>query len=243
MKCLLAIPMIPLLVFLFVCALKVEAASDEAPLKVVENLLTVHEVVVVTNALSEIQTLWPDQAQAYEQCVKHILDVLAGAPSNEVTKQASRRLFANVAGSSIVTNREDRSSLLRLKCALIVQCLNVLRIKDDVSTWHDIASIVGEVRSQIIPQYVKQGRLNPLGMMGASQEEIQRIIAENRSKLVADEWQQELFAIDRKLTVLLMGNVKDAASKMKEPQRKQFVVQIRLLARLNDVEARKLMDE
>ncbi len=241
MKYVLAIPALLFLVSISVCIAKAEAAPDEPPAKAVDLLLAVRESADVTNALPEIQTLWPDQPQAYEKCVKHTLDVLAGASSNDVAKQASRRLFANVAGSSIPSNHEDRSSLLRLKCELILRCLNVSEIKDDISTWLDIASVQGDVRSHIIPDYVKQGKLNPTDVMQASsKEEAQRAIAENRKKVATDRWQQELRVTDRKLTLLLLSNIKDVASKMSEPQKGQFVERIRSRARLNEDETREL---
>lgn len=241
MKYILAIPTFQLLISISACVAKVEAASNEPPAKVVEYLLAIHEVDDVTNALPEIQMLWPDQPQAYERCVKHALDVLAGAPSSDVAKQASRRLFANVAGSSIPSNLEDSSSLLRLKCELILWCQNVPGIKDDNSTWLEIASVEGDVRSHIISDYVMQGRLNPPDIMQASsQEEAQRAIAENRKKVAADRWQQELRVTDRKLTMILMSNIKDVALRMSESQRGQFLERIKSLARLNEDENREL---
>ena len=241
MKCPSVMPTILLLVLLFTCILTLGAASANPHAQIVEHLLALHDPADVTNALPEIATLWPDQSHAYTQCVTHILNILTAAPANEVVVQASRRMFANVATNSIPWDHEDSSSLLRLRCQLTHQCLNVPLIRTDISTWLVIASTLGQVRSRIVPNYMKQGQLNPPNLMHASsQEEAQRARAENQKKIATDRLQLELRVADRELKLLLLTSMKEASSSLNKPQRGQFIARIKSLARLNEEEARQL---
>ncbi len=213
-------------------------ASTAPQTQAVERVLALHDVTSITNAMPEIQALWPEQPQAYTECVKHAVDVLAGAPACESVTQAVRRVFASVCKISTPADREDRPSLLRMKCGLILWCLNAPAIRDDVSTWFDIASVVGEVRLQIIPDYQAQRRLNL--DRASTLTEAKEAIAEDREREAVHRWQLELVVTDRCLSMFLARNIKDLVSKMDASQRKQVVEKIRQLARLNDEESHEL---
>ncbi len=234
------IPTVLFLVYLLVLTPKVTGASNDLHVHAREHLLALHESTSVADALPEIQTLWPDHPQAYAQCVKHALDVLARTPTNEVTTQALRRLFSNVVGGTISSNHEEAASLMRIKCTTIMQFMNASAIKNDILTWIDIASIVGDVRSQIVPDYVKQGQLNPANVMHASSlAEARLAVAENRLRVAVDRFQQELRVTDRKLAMLLLNSGREVVSQLSEPQRGHVIGRIVSLARLREDESRQ----
>lgn len=239
MKYVIKIPAFLFIVSISAYIAKAEATTTESPENVVEQTLSVRVAADVINILPRIQALWPNQPQAYETCVKQALEVLISESTDNLTEQASRHLFSNIAGNMIPSDIEDRDLLLKLKCELILRSLNVPEINDDMSSWLDIARVQANVRSLLVPDYVKQGGVNSAYVMQASSlEEAQREILDNRRKVAADRWHQELLVADRKMTLLLLNKINDIASSMSEPERSHFIDEIKSIARLNDDEIR-----
>jgi len=107
-----------------------------------------------------------------------------------------------------------------------------------VSTWFELASVVGEVRLQIIPDYQAQRRLNLDRAL--TLEEVKKATAEDRAREPIRRWQHELVRTDRCLSMFLMQNVKDLVSKMDATQRRQVVEKVRQLAQFTDEESHEL---
>ena len=160
-----------LIIFIHIGNIKAGLASDGSLTQTAESLTPEYNEEIIKHRLSETQTFWPEQPYTYEQGIKRILADFAEMPSGELEKRISHHIFKGIVETPIDSHQSNRDLLLRVKCNLILQCLNIPEINDDLLTWLDIARVHGDVQSYIIPNYTQQGGLTHFNAMDASSEE------------------------------------------------------------------------
>ncbi|MCG2678983.1 MAG: hypothetical protein L6455_03295 [Kiritimatiellae bacterium] len=229
-------------IFLLACAMYniSMAGEDVSRTSAVSDLLAANNVEITIKAMPQIHALWPEQPNAYVELVEQAAGILAKANSNAVARQALMQLFSNTMETAVMPDREDSALLLRLKCNATLNYLNIVELRNGESTWIAIAKNIGEIRSQIIPDYVKRGMLNPHGIMDASPQEAEKIKKNNEKNIAFDRFQQELYVTNRKLTLILMNNGRRLCSEYDEIRKEQFMQRIKSLSRLSEEESKEL---
>ena len=171
-------------------------------------VLASNDVHSVIGILPDIENLWPQQPEIYFQFVKKTSSILANSPTNADARQLQLGLFLNTIQKKCPTNASLAISCLKAKRDAIAHFLNLNEIKNDKSSWIAAAKFIGEIRSQIIPDFIpKEVYLNPRNDLSLSPQQLQQAIEENEQNKAINGFQQELRISDSFLTFCLLHNV------------------------------------
>jgi flagellar biosynthesis component FlhA len=132
---------------------------------------------------------------------------------------------------------DDRAvNCIGLKRDAIYSFLDFDYISNDKSRWIDFANFIGEIRSQIIPNYTNQSEMiSVLAISPSAKQQLQKELEENERKAITDRLQLELRSTNRELTKYLVRNIPSRLHKDAE-----FIVAVSAAARLSKEEANEL---
>jgi hypothetical protein len=199
-------------------------------LKILEASNNVQSVI---SALPDVEKLWPQDPDTYLKSVSQAAHILGDTRDNPNAKQSLLNLFDSMMQKSCPTNEEQATTWIKLKQDVVLYCLGPDKFRNNKSSWLEMAKFIGEVRSQIIPNYKTEGVL--LNGMDVTPEEI----AQNQKNMTKDELQARLRQTNNILTFQLLYNCAYLFPSS-NPTNVDFSKEIISAAHLTDDEIRKL---
>jgi len=193
----------------------------------------------ITNALREIEASWEKSPR---ECSKMVSRILRAKPDEP---HALKILFIGVSRLPVPSAEENVAAMwepLFFKWEILIGLARFTPLCDDFETWEGVASMVGWVRSQVIPNYQRQMILiNPLGFSTTqTEQEQEEILQEHNQKKAMNNCQKELRNIIGQWSTPV-DRIRTLAAKMPPDERKLYLDKIKELARSDEEEA-KLLD-
>lgn len=152
----------------------------------------------IIELLPDVEKLWPGHPEAYLKSVDLASHVLSKKLKATKNKKEFLYEFDSVMRKPIPTNEVEATKWVKLKTDLILYFLSFDEIKNSKTSWLSIAKFVGEIRSQIIPNYRNQYMMLSISVMDPIERE--KIVRENEKKRIPDDFQRELNFANRSLT-------------------------------------------
>jgi hypothetical protein len=187
----------------------------------------------VATILPQIEALWPAQPQEFFHSARLAARTLGGAASDQHVREALFDLFSRMMEHPCPTNGMVAVACLEDKRAAINSSLNSKELREARSTWLGIAKFIGEIRSQIIPGFVRKPVYSN-NNLGLSPEQIRQAIEENKRNMAINKLQQTLEETNETLTFFLLHQAHGAVGKT------GLIDQIVSLAHLKPDEVRQL---
>jgi len=192
----------------------------------------------ITNALREIEVSWEKSPR---ECSKMVSRILRAKPDEP---HALKILFTGVSKLPVPSAEENRATNwekdpLFFKWVMLTALMDNSCLHDDPKTWQGMASMVGWVRPQIIPNYQQQMtyRQPPGLLLAQTEQERQDILREYTQKSAMDNCQRQMRDIVVRWSHSPLIRIRTLASKMPSDERKQFLDKIKALARSGTDEA------
>jgi hypothetical protein len=196
------------------------------------------DVQTAIEIIPDVEKLWPQHPGSYYHLVTKVAGVL-GTNKEPASKQALLSLFTNMIQKPFLTNIVSNISCIKQKADVIRDFLNYDEIRSNKLTWIALAAYIGEIRSQIIPNFIKKRiYLNVDAGLKPTAEEMNKAIEENEQNKSINYLQQTLHSTDSSLTFLLLNNASNFPSS--NPTNADFIQEIIASARLTAREQGKL---
>jgi len=188
----------------------------------------------ITNALREIEVSW---AQSPRECSEMVSRILRAKPDEP---HALKILFTGVSRLPVPSTEENVVAMwdsLYYKWRMLSSLADDTPLRNDSETWEGVASMVGWVRSQIIPNYQRQMILiNPLGFSTTqTEQEQEEILQEHNQKKAMNNCQKELRNIIGQWSTPV-DRIRTLAAKMPPDERKRYLDKIKVLAHSDEEE-------
>lgn len=188
-------------------------------------------------ALPELQKLWPAHPKTYFSAATQAVHAL-GENHDPASRQALLSVFTDMTKKQCPTNGSLAVGCLQEKCSAVLEFLNLDEVRNSSSNLMAIATFVGQIRQQTIPNYKpKIVYINPRNDLGLSGERLQKAIEQNEQNKTVNYLQQELQRCNNVLTFHLIHNVKRLGAASGD---KEFVRNVVSKAHLNEREEQAL---
>jgi hypothetical protein len=205
----------------------------------IDKALALNEVQPTIVILPDIENLWPHHPQSYFQSVRRAARNLGGATTNSNAVSMLLTLFSNMIQKPLPTNDGLAVPCLEKKDEIVLYYLNFPEVTNDKSKLLAIAKYIGEIRTQIIPNFVpKTVYLNPPGVMDSSPEKVRQAIRENEQNKSLNSFQQALRIANNRLTFNLLHNC--FRFPVSDPRNTGFIKDVSDAAHLTEDEQRQL---
>ncbi|HEY0551451.1 MAG TPA: hypothetical protein VGF13_17735 [Verrucomicrobiae bacterium] len=201
----------------------------------------------------KLEELWPRHPKAYFEGMGHVAGILAGAPGADASSStALKRVFGALTQKQCPADVSQATVCINSKRESVLRCFNSENIRNDQSSWIQLAKFIGEVRARRIPNYLNRGASPPMAafeiLMKANVSHPNFLNAERRrayDKAMEagaeirnmDTFQTELFTTDSVLTFQLLENVSHLAT---SDSKADFVKEISSVAKLSAEEQQRL---
>jgi len=193
----------------------------------------------VIAAQAAIEKLWPQKPDVYFASVKDAAGALDAAAATPENRGAISNLFSRMVEKSIPGAPESAAAGLEAKQDAILYFLNFREVREDQTNLLGLASCVGTIRGQIIPNFVpKTVYVNPPGLIEATPAQAQQIIQENEQNKAYNQWQQSLTEANTILTFHLLHDAAHLSAK--KPEAAGFVKDLSVAAHLAQGEQSQL---
>ena len=190
----------------------------------------------ITNALREIEASWEESPH---ECSKTVSRILRAKPDD---LHALKILFTGVAKLPVPSAEENVEAMwdsLLCKWKILIGLARFTPLCDDFETWEGVASMVGWMRSQIIPNYQRQQPDKARLMNAKTDQEHQEALHDYSQKIAMNKCQQELRNILGQWSTPV-DRIRRLAAKMPPDERKRYLDKIKELARSDEEEAKRL---
>ena len=199
----------------------------------------------ITNLLREVELTWEQSPGVHDTQIHKV------ARSRPDEPHAFKMLFEGISKLPLLspeTDAEERIYQVCSKWRTLSVLADSLSLHNDPETWETLASMVGEVRQQIIPDY--QRHVMPrydmnMRLPGETEQQRQERLTrlkEEVQKAYESSYQDSLRDVAKSWTRITINRVCHLAVKMPPDERKQFLDKIKELARSDEEEA-KLVEE
>ena len=168
--------------------------------------------------LDKIEQLWPGQPEQYFETAKQLENGLEHFTEILSARQSMVDLFTNVALKAFPSDPGLAATFVERERDFILESLNFETMRKEKATYQAMAHLLGEIRSQEIPNYVPRGTSRPgldiliqAGVMDPKQitdpnltQQLADAEAANKRDLVMNTLQASLAASDRILSFHLL---------------------------------------
>jgi len=186
----------------------------------------------ITNALREIEVSWE---QSPCTCCETVYQILRAKPDEP---HALKILFTGVSKLPVPSAEENFISLF-YKWKMVNRLADETPLRHDSEIWEGVASMVGWMRSQIIPNYQRQ-QPDEARLMNVKTDQEHQAALHEIQKIARNTCQQEM----RNMIGLWstpVDRIRTLAAKMTPDERKRYLDKIKELA-YSDEEEAKLLD-
>ena len=193
----------------------------------------------ITNLLREIEATWEQSPGVHDSQVGKV------AYSRPDEPHAFKILFAGISKLPLSSPEIDTQMRIYQLCSkwrTLSKLADSLSLRNEPETWETLASMVGWVRRQIIPDYQPSGGIRNSMILRETEQERRIRFEEDGRRLAMDSFQRSLRDIERSWASVPISRICHLASKMPPDERKQFLDKIKELARSGEEEA-KLIEE
>jgi len=206
-----------------VAYLKIMAASNNVP--------------QIIQALPDVEKLWPQDTDAYLKSINQAARVLDNQLNSRAdAMQVFTNMFAEIMQKKCPTNEEAAASWIAQKREMVFFFVVHDQVGQDKANWIAAAKFLGEIRSKRIPNYVNQSMMISVAMPDHP-EVLQKMIADNERKKVADNFQSELWQADSTLLFLLQHSC--PFTQAGKPIDTNFISQLSSAAHLTEAEQKE----
>lgn len=173
----------------------------------------------VIRASRDVDNLWPDSPEDYFQVVLQTIQVLADMPDSPATKQCLSNLFVNVSEKNKPgNNTKHNTAYFEQKGKTYLAFLGFEKTRKDKFRLLAIALFIGEIRANMIADYVNLGTSRPglviLEQAGVSDackltdpaqiDAYEKAVKANKEDMLMNELQSTLRRNDRIMTFHLL---------------------------------------
>ena len=191
----------------------------------------------VTNALQEVKAIWEEPSDAYISQANRILNLKPNDP------QALRMFFTGISDIPLPLAGTDfkemrTQAMIKWKTLYDLAFWNPSLGKEP-ETWESLATMVGWVRQQIVPDFTPSGGMMYSMILRETEQERRTRQEEEGRKLAMSSFQRSLRDIVKRWA-FIHDDIRHLAAKMPPDERKQFLNKIKELARSDEEEAKRL---
>jgi hypothetical protein len=233
-----------------------DAETNNLPAAIVQ-ARTSGDADKILGVLPDVENLWPQQPEAYFQCMKDFASTLRGMSSqNPEAKQALLVVYEHTLQKPCPDDLETATACLEPKWAVTMTCLDVVDQNRQKPLVIDLAKFIGEVRSRMIAGYfttipkqrpdeaeaiLKQAEVkNPNYLTDVkSAGAYERAMEDYQQNLsLTNKLQVTLLKVDRTLSMRLFQLCFHFLSE--DPQNAGFLTEVASAAHLTEVEQQHL---
>ncbi|MCL1920401.1 MAG: hypothetical protein FWG50_04870 [Kiritimatiellaeota bacterium] len=193
----------------------------------------------ITNVLREVEASWEESPRLCNGKVNPICQLYSHADPHALKTLLEGISKLPVPLAEMGVEVETRRNQLLFKWKMLEELARFTPLCNDSDAWEHLASMVGWVRAQIIPDYQPQAA-DPLPfILDPNNPEHQDRIRDRRQKRVMDQCQHLMPSIVWQWNTLV-DRIRRLADKMPPGERERFLGRIKDLARSDAEEARRL---